>query len=40
MNKNRVERILSALKEMGLTQMLVTDPMCVCYLTVVQMNPC
>lgn len=40
MNKNRVERILSALKEMGLTQMLITDPMSVCYLTGVQMNPC
>lgn len=25
---------------MGLTQMLVTDPMSVCYLTGVQMNPC
>lgn len=40
MNKSRTERILKALKEMGLTQMLITDPVSICYLTGVQMNPC
>ena len=33
MKENRVQRVLAALKEIGLTQMLVTDPMSVYYLT-------
>lgn len=40
MNQNRAERILKALKEMGLGQMLIVDPMSIYYLTGVQVTPC
>ncbi len=33
MKQKRVERIMEALKEMGLTQMLIVDPMSIYYLT-------
>lgn len=33
MKQNRVDRILNALKEMGLSQMLIVDPMSIYYLT-------
>ncbi|MCI8823600.1 MAG: aminopeptidase P family protein [Lachnospiraceae bacterium] len=39
MNKERTGRILKALKEMGLTQMLIVDPMSIFYLTGVQVAP-
>lgn len=39
MNMKRTERILKALKEMGLTQMLIVDPMSVFYLTGVRVAP-
>lgn len=39
MNQSRVERILKALNEMGLGQMLITDPMSVRYLTGVHVAP-
>jgi Xaa-Pro dipeptidase len=39
MKQNRVERILAALKEMGLTQMLIVDPMSIYYLTGVFVAP-
>ena len=34
MKQNRVDRIMAALKEMGLHQMLIVDPMSIYYLTV------
>lgn len=39
MKQNRVERIMKALKEMGLTQMLIVDPMSIYYLTGVYVAP-
>ena len=33
MKQKRVERIMEALKEMELTQMLIVDPMSIYYLT-------
>ena len=33
MNEARANRILAALKEQGVDQMLITDPMSICYLT-------
>lgn len=39
MKQKRVERIMEALKEMGLTQMLVVDPMSIYYLTGVYVEP-
>ena len=33
MKENRVKRVLDALEDMGLTQMLITDPMSIYYLT-------
>ena len=33
MKQKRAERIMEALKEMGLTQMLIVDPMSIYYLT-------
>lgn len=39
MKQNRVDRILAALKEMGLTQMLIVDPMSIYYLTGVYVAP-
>jgi len=40
MKQNRTDRILAALKEMGLTQMLIVDPMSIYYLTGVYVMPC
>ena len=39
MNKARIDRVLAALKEMGLSQMLLTDPMSIYYLTGVYQMP-
>lgn len=39
MKQNRADRILAALKEMGLTQMLIVDPMSIYYLTGVYVAP-
>ena len=39
MKQKRVERIMEALKEMGLTQMLIVDPMSIYYLTGVYVEP-
>lgn len=39
MKQNRADRILEALKEMGLTQMLIVDPMSIYYLTGVYVAP-
>ena len=39
MNEARANRILSALKEQGVDQMLITDPMSICYLTGISMAP-
>lgn len=39
MKQNRVDRILAALKEMGLSQMLIVDPMSIYYLTGVYVAP-
>lgn len=39
MKQNRVDRVLAALKEMGLTQMLIVDPMSIYYLTGVYVAP-
>lgn len=39
MKQNRAERILAKLKQMGLRQMLITDPISVYYLTGVQIMP-
>ena len=39
MKENRVDRILAALKDMGLTQMLIVDPMSIYYLTDVFVAP-
>ena len=33
LKENRVKRVLDALKEMGLSQMLIVDPMSIYYLT-------
>ena len=33
MRQSRVDRVLAALKEMGLSQMLITDPLAIFYLT-------
>lgn len=40
MKQNRIDRVLEALKKMGLSQMLVIDPMSIYYLTGVQVMPC
>ncbi len=39
MKQNRAERILAKLKQMGLSQMLIVDPMSIYYLTGVQIMP-
>lgn len=39
MKYNRIKRVLDALKEMGLSQMLVVDPMSIYYLTGVSVQP-
>lgn len=39
MKQNRVDRIFAALKDMGLTQMLIVDPMSIYYLTDVFVAP-
>lgn len=39
MKENRVKRIMEALKEMGLNQMLIVDPMSIYYLTGVYVAP-
>lgn len=39
MNESRINRVLKALKEKGLSQMLVTDPMSIYYLTGVYIAP-
>ena len=39
MKQKRAERIMEALKEMGLTQMLIVDPMSIYYLTGVYVEP-
>ena len=39
MNESRANRILTALKEQGAEQMLIVDPMSICYLTGVSMAP-
>ena len=39
MKQNRVDRIMAALKDMGLTQMLIVDPMAIYYLTDVFVAP-
>ena len=39
MKESRVERVLKALEGMGLSQMLVVDPMSIYYLTGVQVMP-
>ncbi len=39
MKQNRAERILNALKEQGATQMLITDPTSIYYLTGVTVHP-
>lgn len=39
MNEARANRILAALKEHGVNQMLITDPMSICYLTGISMAP-
>ena len=39
MNEARANRILAALKEQGVDQMLITGPMSICYLTGISMAP-
>ena len=39
MKENRANRVLAALAEQGLTQMLITDPMSIYYLTDYQNQP-
>ena len=39
MNQNRVERVMAALGEMGVSQMLLVDPMSIYYLTGVYYQP-
>lgn len=39
MKQNRVDRIFAVLKDMGLTQMLIVDPMSIYYLTDVFVAP-
>ena len=39
MRQSRVDRVLAALKEMGLSQMLIVDPMSIYYLTGVYLEP-
>ncbi len=39
MNKNRADRILKALGEMGVPQMLIVDPMSIYYLTGIHVEP-
>ena len=39
MKQKRAERIMEALKEMGLRQMLIVDPMSIYYLTGVYVEP-
>ncbi len=39
MKKERIDRIMAELGKMGLSQMLVTDPMSICYLTGVYQEP-
>ena len=40
MKQNRVNRVLKALEDMGLSQMLIVDPMTIYYLTGVYIAPC
>lgn len=39
MNYTRINRVVDALKDMGLTQMMITDPMSIYYLTNVHVHP-
>lgn len=39
MNEARAKRILNELEKQGVTQMLITDPLSICYLTGVSMTP-
>ena len=39
MNQNRMERVLQAMREEGLSQILIVDPMSVYYLTGVYVAP-
>ena len=39
MNKNRADRVLAALGGMGISQMLIVDPMSIYYLTGVYNDP-
>ena len=39
LKENRVKRVLDTLKEMGLSQMLIVDPMSIYYLTGVYIAP-
>ena len=39
MKQNRVNRVLKALEDMGLSQMLIVDPMTIYYLTGVYIAP-
>lgn len=39
MNKNRIDRVLQALKQEGISQMLIVDPMSIYYLTGVYVAP-
>ena len=39
MKQNRVDRVMAALKDMGLSQMLIVDPMSIYYLTGVYVAP-
>lgn len=40
MKQNRVERVMNALQEMGVSQMLIVDPMSIYYLTGIYNDPC
>ena len=39
MNQTRIDRVLDVLKDMGISQMLITDPMSIYYLTDVYVHP-
>lgn len=39
MKQNRVDRVMAALQEMGVSQMLIVDPMSIYYLTGVYYEP-
>ena len=39
MKQNRADRVIAELKKQGVTQMLITDPMSVYYLTDVYVQP-